>query len=253
MDITERHEKILHILREDGKVKINSLSERLDVSGVTIRKDLKLLEDKNLLFRTHGGASSSNPYMNERTINEKELINSAEKQKIAKAAFKLIGDNDSIIIGSGTTVFELARILNPSKSLTIITPAVKVTLELCNHQNVEIVQLGGTIRQNSSSVAGSIPEKMLEEISSGILFIGVDGIDLDFGFSITNLSEASLNKEMINAAQVVAVLADSSKFGKRGLGKICDINQIQYLITDSNAPTGMIKAIKEKDIQVIQV
>jgi DeoR family transcriptional regulator of aga operon len=94
---------------------------------------------------------------------------------------------------------------------------------------------------------------MLEDISSGILFIGVDGIDLDFGFSITNLAEASLNKQMINSAQVVAVLADSSKFGKRGLGKICDINHVQYLITDTEAPKGMIKAIKEKDIQVIQV
>src|SRR5690606_1292207 len=135
MNITDRHELILKKLQEDGRVSIQELSEMIKVSGVTIRKDLKLLEDKNLLFRTRGGGSINNPYTIERPINEKELINAAEKQRIAKAAVSLVGQNDSIIIGSGTTVFELARCLHPSRHLTVITPAAKVTLELCNRRN----------------------------------------------------------------------------------------------------------------------
>lgn len=197
MDITRRHEYILHKLNEDGRVKINNLSEELKVSGVTIRKDLRLLEDKNLLFRTHGGASKSNPYMNERTINEKQTINVEAKQAIAKEAIKLIGDTGSIIIGSGTTVFQVAHFLYPKKPLTVITPAVRVTLEVCDRPNIEVVQLGGIIRQSSSSVAGANAEQLLEEISTGMLFLGVDGIDLDFGLSITNLAETTLNKKMI--------------------------------------------------------
>lgn len=251
MDITRRHEFILHKLNEDGRVKINDLSEELDVSGVTIRKDLKLLEDKNLLFRTHGGASRSNPYMNERTINEKETINVEAKQSIAKEAIKLIGDAGSIIIGSGTTVFQVAHLLHPEKPLTVITPAVKVTLEVCNRPNIEVVQLGGIIRQNSSSVAGANAEQLLEEISSSMLFLGVDGIDLDFGLSITNLAEATLNKKMIESAQVLVVMADSTKFGKRGLGKVCGLEQVHYIITDSGVPPRVVKDLRERDVHVI--
>ena len=145
-NITERHEFIIQQLKKNGKVNIIELIDLMKVSGVTIRKDLKLLEDKNLLFRTRGGGSINNPYATERTINEKEFINSEEKQKIAKAALSIIGQNDSISIGSGTTVFELARCLYPSKHLTVITPALKVGLELSNRPNVEVLQLGGLIR-----------------------------------------------------------------------------------------------------------
>lgn len=250
-NITDRHEYILQRLKENGKVSILELTDLMEVSGVTIRKDLKLLEDKNLLFRTRGGGSINNPYAAERTINEKEFINSEEKQKIAKAAATLIGANDSIIIGSGTTVFELARCLHPQKHLTVITPALKVGLELSNRPNVEVLQLGGLIRQNSSSVAGSYAERILQEISCGMLFLGVDGIDPDFGFSITNIAEATLNQKMIETAQTVVILADSSKFDRRGLGKICGFDQVQYVITDNKASETSIKMIEDKGVKVI--
>ncbi|TPE42435.1 DeoR/GlpR transcriptional regulator [Pontibacter mangrovi] len=251
MNITERHQLILQRLQEEGRVSIQELSDMLEVSGVTIRKDLKLLEDKNLLFRTRGGASIHNPYTIERPINEKELIHADEKQKIAKAALTLIRDNDSIIIGSGTTVFQLARCLHPASHLTVITPAVKVTLELSTRPNVEVLQLGGLIRPNSSSVAGSQAERTLEGISCGILFLGVDGIDLDFGLSITNLAEASLNEKMIESAQKLAVLADSTKFGRRGLGKVCSLDQVHYIVTDSGVQPSVVDALEERGIKVI--
>ncbi|HKZ38575.1 MAG TPA: DeoR/GlpR family DNA-binding transcription regulator [Chryseolinea sp.] len=251
MSITDRHELILKKLQQNGRVSIQELSDLIQVSGVTIRKDLKLLEDKHLLFRTMGGASLNNPYTIERPINEKELLNAAEKQRIAKAALSLIGENDSIMIGSGTTVFELARCLLPSKNLTVITPAARVTLELCNRREIEVFQLGGLVRQNSSSVAGSYAERILEDISCGVLFLGVDGIDLEFGFSITNLAEASLNQKMIDCAQSVAVLADSTKFGRRGLGKVCNFEQVHYIITDDKVHSGTVKILEDRGIKVI--
>ncbi len=251
MNITERHQLILHKLKDQGQVDIQELCDSMKVSGVTIRKDLKLLEDKHLLFRTRGGASVNNPYTAERPINEKEFINAEEKQKIAKAAVELIAQNDSIMIGSGTTVFELSRCLYPTKHLTVITPAVKVTLELCNRPNVEVLQLGGLIRPNSSSVAGSYAESILAGISCSVLFLGADGIDLDFGFSITNLAEASLNQKMIETAQVIAILADSTKFGRRGLGKVCNIDQVQYIITDDKVRSDIVKKLEERGIKVI--
>ena len=250
-NITDRHEFILKKLKEDGKVNIIELTDLMEVSGVTIRKDLKLLEDKSLLFRTRGGGSINNPYAAERTINEKEFINSEDKQKIAKAALSLIGSSDAISIGSGTTVFELARCLHPAKHLTVITPALKIGLELSNRPNVEVFQLGGLIRSNSSSVAGSHAERVLEEISCGVLFLGVDGIDLDFGFSITNLAEATLNQKMIDTAQTVVIMADSTKFDKRGLGKICGFEQVQYVITDDKVAGTVVNQIEERGVKVI--
>src|SRR5690554_6941938 len=110
ISISERHQIILKKLHQEGKVNIQDLSAEMDVSSVTIRKDLKLLEEMNLLYRTRGGGSINNPYTIERSINEKAFINAEEKQRIAKAAINLINEqHDSIIIGSGTTVFELAR------------------------------------------------------------------------------------------------------------------------------------------------
>ena len=248
--ITERHEFILKKLQESGKVNILQLSDEMQVSGVTIRKDLKLLEEKNLLFRTRGGGSSNNPYAIERPINEKELINSEEKKRIARTALSLIGQNDSIIIGSGTTVFELARCLHSSKHLVVITPALKVALELCNRPNIEVLQLGGLIHQSSSSAAGAFAEAILNQLSCGVLFLGVDGIDLDFGLTITNITEASLNQKMIQLAQTVVVLADSTKFDRRGLGKISNLDQVHYIVTDKASPST-IAQLEEKGVRVI--
>lgn len=251
MTITERHQLILQKLKDTGKVSILELSDEMEVSGVTIRKDLKLLEEKHLLYRTHGGASLNNPYAMERTIHEKSGINAEIKHKIAKAAQSLLDGNDSIIIGSGTTVFEFARCLEPQTHLTVITPAVKVTLELSNRPNIDVLQLGGLIRPNSSSVAGALAERILNDISCGVLFLGVDGIDLDFGFSITNIAEATLNQKMIETAQKVVVLADSSKFDKRGLGKVCNFDQVQYIVTDSGVSQKTLEALEERSVHVI--
>lgn len=250
-NITKRHQFILERLKSKGQITIPELIDLTQVSGVTIRKDLKFLEDKGLIFITRGGASLTNPYTIDRPIYEKATINADQKKKIAQAAVKLIGENDAIIIGSGTTVFEFAHHLHPAKPLTVITPAIKVTMELCNRPNVEVLQLGGLIRANSSSVAGAYAEYMLDRVSCGVLFIGVDGIDFDFGFSISNLTEANINQKMIDASQVVVVLADSSKFGKRGIGKICELEQVQYIVTDQGVSDNVVKELQERGIKVI--
>lgn len=249
--ITDRHQFILKKLAEKGQVSIPQLMDEMKVSGVTIRKDLKLLEEKKLLFRTRGGGSINNPYAIERPIDEKEFIKSDEKKKIGKAALGLIGQNDSIIIGSGTTVFEVARQLHPEKRIIVITPALKVALELINRPNVEILSLGGLVHQSSSSTAGSFAEKVLDELSCGVLFIGVDGIDLEHGLTITNIVEASLNQKMIRLAQTVVVCADSSKFDRRGLGKICNLDQIDYIITDGEVSRETVNKIERTGVKII--
>ena len=246
----KRHQIILDILNKEKYLEVLDLCKLLNVSAVTIRKDLKLLEEKGLLFRTHGGASLENPYINEKAVNEKEKISVEEKNGIAQAAAKLIDENDSIMIASGTTVQALAKFIVPKNKLTAITSSVYVVLHLINHKDIEILQLGGYVRHSSASVVGNHATQILDNVSCSKLFLGVDGIDLDYGLSTTNLEEAQLNKKMLESAQKTIVLADSSKFGKKSFAKICGLEDVDQIITDSGISTSVIKKLEESGIVV---
>jgi len=233
LNIVDRHKLILTKLEENGFVNVNDLSQEFGVSVVTIRKDLKLLEERKLLFRSHGRAIAANPYISEHHVNVKEKIHIKEKNRIAIAAGLTLVPHDSIIIASGTSVIEFARHIKPVEGLTVLTASLNTSLILSENPNIDVIQLGGMVRPSSSSVIGSIAEKMLVEFTFTKLFLGVDGIDLDFGLTTTNSNEASLNKEMIKAAQKTIVLADSSKFGRKGFGRICGLEDVDQIITDS--------------------
>jgi DeoR family transcriptional regulator of aga operon len=251
--ITERHRYILEKINAVGFVNVPDLSSEMKVSQVTIRKDLQLLEDKKLLFRTHGGGSKINPYISEKPVSEKEQLHSDEKQLIAKSAAAMIGQNDAIIIASGTTMLALARAIRPEHHLTVITSALNVAIELSDRPNVDVLQLGGQLRPSSSSVMGPYAEQILKDVSCSMLFLGVDGIDLEMGLTTTSLMEARLNQHMINAAQITVVLTDSSKIGRRGLGKICGLDQIQHIITDNGIAPSTIKQLEDRGITVTVV
>ncbi len=135
----------------------------------------------------------------------------------------------------------------------IITSALNVALELNRYHEIEVVQLGGVIRNNSSSVAGPYAEKILEDFSCSKLFLGVDGIDVEFGLTTTSIAEAHLNQQMMAAAQKTIVLADSSKFGKRGFGRICRLEEVDQIITDKGISEHMVKLLEDMGIEVVIV
>lgn len=249
-NLTERHQHIIDKLKKEGSVNVVDLCTELDVSSVTIRKDLKLLEDKNMLYRTHGGGTISNPYMADRPVNEKAMIRADEKGSIGEAAARLVEANDCILIASGTTVLSLAKNIHPKGNITVITAALNVAQELNHNPAIEVILLGGLMRKSSSSVTGLYAERMLDDFSCTKLFLGVDGIDIEFGLTTTNMMEAQLNRKMIAATQKTIVLADSSKFGKRGFGKICGLENIEQIITDSGISAHMLETLKGMGIEV---
>jgi DeoR family transcriptional regulator, aga operon transcriptional repressor len=249
--IANRHQYILNKLKEQGFVNVIELSEELNVSLVTIRKDLRILESRNLLHRTHGSATLGDSFAVERTINDKEKLRVEQKQRIARAASSYVEQNDSIIIGSGSTVLEFAKHIRSIKPLTVVTASLNVAQVLNLSPEIEVHQLGGVIRKSSNSAVGPNAEKMLMGFSCKKLFLGVDGIDVDFGLSTTNSMEASLNKLMVDAAQLVVVLADSTKFARRGFGKICDLSQIDVIITDNELPNSVIKQVESHGVEVV--
>lgn len=250
MNTIERHREILKRINEEGQIKVQDLCDDFKVSPVTARKDLKLLEEKGLLYRMHGGATLTNPYATDRHVNEKEKIHLIEKTKIGEAAANMVTANDSILIASGTTVYFMAKHIKPQENLTVITSALNVALELNEHLEIEVILLGGLLRKRSSSVTGIYAEKNLADFSCSKLFLGVDGIDLDFGLTTTNVMEAHLNREMINVSQKTIVLADSTKFGRRGFGRICGFEMIDEIITDNRISEFTKKTLEENGIKV---
>ena len=250
LNIVDRHKLILKKLEDNGYVTVNNLSQEFNVSLVTIRKDLKLLEERNLLFRSHGKAIPVNPYIKEHHVNTKEKLYPKEKNRIAIAAGSIIEPYDCIIIASGTSVIEFARHIKPMEGLTVLAASLSTALILSANSDIDVMQLGGMVRHSSSSVVGPISEKMLAEFTFTKLFLGVDGIDLDFGLTTTNSMEASLNKAMIKAAQKIIILADSSKFGKKGFGRICGLEEVDQIITDSGIDEKVKNSLLELGINV---
>lgn len=253
ISIAERHKYILDSLQKEGYVKVSDLTKALNVTPVTIRKDLKLLEKKGLLYRTHGSASPTNPHAGEKHVTEKEKLNMSEKKRIAYEAVKLIENDDSIIINSGSTICAFAEQIAPKGHLTIVTSSVKATMLMKDLEDTHIIQLGGSFRKNSVSVIGNYTSYFLKGITCSKLFLGVDGIDLDFGITTSNIEEAELNQEMMNVCLKTIILADSSKFGKKGFGKICDIDKVDLIITDKGIPQSIAKRIEDMGIELICV
>lgn len=251
--VNERQMQILSQLNEIGFVKVANLGKKLNVSAVTIRKDLTYLENQGMLYRTHGGASKHSLYAFERHFSEKENLYVEQKKKIASAALSFIHDNDNIVLASGTTIHYLSQLLTDFKRLTVVTPSLFVALTLCTQDSVNLIQLGGSVRKSSNSVIGSIAEEILKEFSCNTLFLGIDGIDLDFGITTSNDMEAHLNKVMIASSDKVIILTDSSKIGKRSLSKIANLDKVHTIITDASIIKSHQKQLEDFGIEVVVV
>lgn len=251
LSIAERHKYILNALQKEGFVKVVDIAKKLDVTTVTVRKDLKVLEEKGLLYRTHGSASPVNPHMVDRHVKEKEKIKIKEKQLIGACAARLIDEDDSIVVNSGSTICAFAEQIEPKGRLTVVTSSIKVTSILGENEGVNVVQLGGALRRSSMSVIGTSAFGFLENITCSKVFLGVDGVDLDFGVTTSNVEEAELNKAMMGVALKTIVLCDSSKFGRKGFGKICGLDRIDVVVTDEGVSAAMVRLLEEQGVEVV--
>ena len=144
----------------------------------------------------------------------------------------------------------LAREIEINLKLTVITSALQVADELIRHPDVDVLQLGGLIRKSSSSVVGSYAEDILKDFYCTKLYLGVDGIDFEFGITTSNSMEAQLNRRMMSVAQKVIVLSDHTKFGKRGFSKICSLDEIDEIITDKGIPSSIAEKFISSGIKV---
>ncbi len=253
MLIEERRQHILAIAQREGRVRVRDLSEALGISQITIRKDLDYLQVKGLLQRSHGGALPVQPgALFDPTIAEKEKSHHSEKDRIGNAAANMVQEGQCVMLDSGTTTTAVAHALKRFSRLTVITNAVNIAAELTG-TDFEVILTGGTLRKNSFSLVGPLAEDMLAEMHADILFLGVDGFDLEVGLTTPNLQESRVNRAMVNGATKVVVVCDSTKFNRRSLSRIAPPSAIHYVITDENLPKHVGAALSPLNIELILV
>ena len=239
----ERRKFILDRIFKDGFVKVASLAESLQVTQATIRKDLTHLENEGLLYRAYGSAMPTSPQVMD--------INLKKKERIAQKAVELLDENDSILMGAGSTVQVMAEKLKPKGRLNVVTPAVNVAMALGDMSGVSVMQLGGILYGNSMCVIGTEAKSMLHNLQCTKLYFGVDGVDPASGASCATVEEAELLSLMARVADTVIVLADSTKIGSHGFGRICAAKDIDILITDSGIKEESRKAFEKLGVKVI--
>ena len=249
----ERRRAILEILDRSGRVLVTEMARQFNISQVTVRKDLEVLQAQGLAHRTHGGALPAREgALEDPTLREKEKLQRAEKLRIAESATRLVKEGQVVILDSGTTTTCIARALRNFHNVTIITNAVNIAAEL-SAAPVEVILTGGALRKNSFSLVGPIAEETLHRLNADILFLGVDGFDVHYGLSTPNLLEAKVNRVMVEVAKRAVVVCDSSKFGRRSLSLIVPTNSLHEVITDRNIPKADLRALRKMGLEVTLV
>jgi DeoR family fructose operon transcriptional repressor len=229
----ERKQKILEIVKRNKKVTVPELCNFFNVSGATIRNDLRDLENARLLKRTHGGAMLNTKTGFELDSKHKEVQNLTEKLIIAELAIELIEDGDTIILDTGTTTLELAKKLKDRKNITAVTNDLEIAKSIETFDGVSTVFLGGNIRRNFHCTLGPAGIRMLSELTVDKAFMGVNGISVLKGATTPDVSHAETKKAMVATANKVIILSDSSKIGKNSFAQFATIHQIETIVTEN--------------------
>jgi DeoR/GlpR family transcriptional regulator of sugar metabolism len=248
----ERLERILSYINENAFVTVNELLEKFEVSKPTIMRDLAKLETQQMIYRSHGGASSVQVGTKfEPTHSVKENKEVDKKTKIALMAKQLVNPNETILLDSGSTTLMLAKQLLTMKNLTVITNDLKIAMCLSENEDIDLVVLGGQKRKGVFSLIGSIPENLIVNLCVDKAFLGVDAIDLNKGMTNANLDEMNLKKLMIGISHKTILLVDSTKFNHTAFAKIGDIELVDHIITDDQlTDEKIISELKERKIKL---
>ncbi|MDJ0395096.1 DeoR/GlpR family DNA-binding transcription regulator [Rhodococcus sp. G-MC3] len=230
----ERHAKITAALRSDGAVKVVELAEFLEVSEMTIRRDLDVLDESEVLRKVHGGAIARGNRGVEPPSTAKAARQHAEKVAIGRAALGAVEDGMTIAVSAGTTTLELARLLRGRSSITVVTNSISIFQELTGDPDEPnpIVYLTGGSRTPSDALVGPIANSALDSFRVDAVFLGVHGFDIESGLTTPNIAEAETNRRLIATGRRLFVLADNTKYREVGTNVFGRMSDIDTLVVD---------------------
>ena len=252
----QRLKEVYEYILEKKSVDVEELVRRFGMSGATIRSDLRELEKREHITRTHGGAIiRENGVIKDRNLDpeykSRMELNIGGKEKIGMAVAKLIRDNESIMIDDGTTTLQVANFLPKDKRFTIITNGINICLKLADLDNVEVISTGGIFRNRDLSYNGKIAEETTKKFYANKAILGASGVSLEKGITAPEEFKAELKKVMIENCAEVIIVADSDKLGRVSLLPVCGLERIHTLVTDDGAPKAFIEKLVKKGVNVI--
>lgn len=250
MQTVNRRDVILAQLREHGQVQVRDLVEQLNVSEMTIRRDLEALALDGQLVRTYGGAMAANHTVRELPYAAKAVEHTDEKERIALRAAELVRDGDVVLLDAGSTTASLARYLRGRKNLTVVTIDLKIALELCDEPHIRVIVTGGTAQPEGYNLYGPLAEQMLRGMTVDLAFLGTSSTDIEHGLTTPTLEKVPLKQAMLRAARRTVLLGDSAKFGLRSTFQIAPLHTISHIISDKALPADLARAIRKEGVEL---
>lgn len=247
----ERQKQILSLLEQQGRLSVAEIVQQFSISEATARRDLESLALQGKAQRVHGGVISVEKAPPELPILERKREQSDEKARIGRVAANLVADKDTIFLGSGTTVLELARNVRDRKSLTVITNSLPVLNILAGLQEITVISLGGMLRESELSFIGHITEQALSEVRVDKVFMGTRGLSLEHGLTNDYLQETLTDRAILKIGREVIIVADHSKINRVATALLAPLDRMTALVTDANADNKFVQALQKHGINVI--
>ncbi|HEU5267727.1 MAG TPA: DeoR/GlpR family DNA-binding transcription regulator [Jatrophihabitans sp.] len=252
-----RHERlnaVLDLLVARGSLSVEDIADVFGVSASTVRRDLDDLASQQLIARTRGGAAA-HVVTYDLPLRYKSVRHPDEKRRIAAAAAAHVPPGAIVGINGGTTTTEVARAIAAGASgvdggITVVTNALNIANELTVRPSIKIVVVGGVVRPRSFELVGPLANRLLDDLSLDVMFLGVDGLSPDDGAAAAHEGEAEINRTMVMRARRVVAVADSSKLGARAFCKICDVSALDLLITDGGADPDLVSRFEQLGVEV---
>jgi DeoR family transcriptional regulator, fructose operon transcriptional repressor len=248
----KRHLELVELIRARGQMTVNDLASHFTVSGDTVRRDLDLLASQGLIKRTHGGAvAMDNLVHQDSPFTQRLSVRVPAKRRIARAAGRLIGDGETLLINGGSTTKFFAAELADRRNLTVVTNNLGIPATLPADCCSNIYLLGGEYKGDAQVTVGPVGFVSAAGITVDSAVIGVGGITVKEGLTTTVLEECSMILAMICAARRTILLADASKFGHSSFAHIAPLGRVQILVTDETPPSDLAQALKEARVEVV--
>jgi DeoR/GlpR family transcriptional regulator of sugar metabolism len=248
-----RQSQMRELFARQPSASISDLARKFGVSDMTVRRDLAVLEKHSHIQRTHGGAMLTERMVLEFDYRERRAVNHAEKRAIALEARRLVQPGQRLILDSGTTTFEFATLLKDATDLTVITSSLAVASELQHVASIQVILLGGVMRQGSPDLTGPGTEHSLEFFSADIAFQGADGIGPDGSIYNADLRNARVDRHMRRIATRSVILADHTKIGRTALGRNGSLADVDIFITSRGAPANILRRFARLGAKIITV
>ncbi|MER5872104.1 DeoR/GlpR family DNA-binding transcription regulator [Streptomyces sp. NPDC002044] len=249
----ERHQEILRLAREAGRVDVLSLADLFQVTAETVRRDLKALDRAGLVRRVHGGAIPAGRLDFEPDLTEREATAAEEKDRIAAAALAEQPDGGSVVLDAGSTVARLAAGIPADTGLTVVTHALPVAARLADHTGIDLHLVGGRVRHRTRAAVDAWALRAYAEIRADVLFLAANGFCADAGLTTPDLAEAAVKRAAIRAARRVVLLADSAKAGQEHFARFGSFADVDLLITDTGLAPVHQAAIEAAGTEVVLV